>query len=120
MTLKFGGHFSYNANNIQNSNSFEFLLHAPASKLFGKKQYPNIFQKAAVYAFFIIKDHVFYDGNKRTGMEAMFLFLELNGYLPNIEFSEDVIVDIALKIESGELDIQSLSSIMPNYFISNA
>jgi len=53
---------------------------APALEAFGQEQYPNVFEKAAVYSRNIISDHPFLDGNKRTGMAASVMFLKRNGY----------------------------------------
>lgn len=41
---------------------------------------PNLFDLAASYAFGIVKNHPFSDGNKRTGFVAAVLMLEANGY----------------------------------------
>ena len=41
---------------------------------------PGIFELAASYAFGIVKNHPFIDGNKRTGFIVAVVFLELNGY----------------------------------------
>ena len=41
---------------------------------------PNHFDLAASYAFGIITNHPFADGNKRTGFLVAVVFLELNGY----------------------------------------
>ncbi len=41
---------------------------------------PSLFDLAASYAFGIVKNHPFIDGNKRTGFIAAVAFLELNGY----------------------------------------
>ena len=41
---------------------------------------PTLFALAASYAFGIIKNHPFTDGNKRTGLIAAIVFLELNGF----------------------------------------
>jgi death-on-curing protein len=83
----FGGIYLEGSNNIRNDNSFNFLLDAPKQKIFGIETYRSTFQKAATYPFFIIKDHIFSDGNKRTGMVAAFLFLSKNGFriLENIK-----------------------------------
>jgi death-on-curing protein len=40
---------------------------------------PNLFDLAASYAFGVVKNHPFIDGNKRTGFIVAVLFLELNG-----------------------------------------
>lgn len=41
---------------------------------------PPMAELAAAYAFGIIKNHPFVDGNKRTGFAVAVLFLELNGF----------------------------------------
>ena len=41
---------------------------------------PNLFDLAASYAFGIVKNHPFIDGNKRVGFLVAVVFLELNGY----------------------------------------
>jgi len=41
---------------------------------------PDIAKLAAAYAYGIIRNHPFVDGNKRTGLVAVELFLALNGY----------------------------------------
>ena len=40
---------------------------------------PTMFELATGYAFGIVKNHPFIDGNKRTGFTVAVLFLELNG-----------------------------------------
>lgn len=42
--------------------------------------HPNIFDLAASYAYGLVKNHPFLDGNKRTGFVAAVLMLELNGW----------------------------------------
>ena len=46
-------------------------------EMFGEHLYPTIFDKARVYVYNIIANHVFSDGNKRTGLEAGLIFLKL-------------------------------------------
>lgn len=41
---------------------------------------PEIFDLAAAYAFGIVRNHPFVDGNKRTAFLTAALFLELNGH----------------------------------------
>jgi death-on-curing protein len=41
---------------------------------------PNLFELAASYAFGIVKNHPFIDGNKRAGFLVAVVFLEANGY----------------------------------------
>lgn len=48
----------------------------------------------------LIKNHVFLDGNKRIGIYAMLVFLELNGM--ELECSDEELVDLGLKIAAGQ------------------
>ena len=41
---------------------------------------PSLFDLAASYAFGLVKNHPFIDGNKRAGFVVAVVFLELNGY----------------------------------------
>jgi len=45
---------------------------------YGEK--PDIAEMAAAYVAGIVRNHPFFDGNKRTGFVVGALFLELNGY----------------------------------------
>jgi len=40
---------------------------------------PNAYEMAAAYAFGIVKNHPFVDGNKRAGFVAAYTFLGING-----------------------------------------
>lgn len=40
---------------------------------------PSVSDKAGLYMFNIISNHIFSDGNKRTGLEAALLFVDLDG-----------------------------------------
>src|SRR3989344_7747799 len=62
----------------------------------GVEVYPSIFDKAAVYACFIIRHHPFLDGNKRSAMTTASLLLELNNY--QLSVKEGAIEEFALKI----------------------
>ena len=110
LALENGGFFSATENNIRNCNAFEFVLAAPESFLFGEEQYPGIHNKAACYAYFIIKNHIFYDGNKRTGMKCALLFLELNGLTMKENVGDDTIVELALGIAENRFNLEYIAN----------
>jgi len=41
---------------------------------------PSVFDLAAAYAYGLVRNHHFIDGNKRTGFLAAYAFLYLNGW----------------------------------------
>jgi death-on-curing protein len=57
---------------------------------------------AAAYAFGIIRNHPFVDGNKRTGFLAAALFLEANGY--RFVAGEADVVIRTLALAASEID----------------
>jgi death-on-curing protein len=82
--------------NLRNPDSLEWVLEAIQYPLFGVNNYPTLAEKAALLAWIIIDSHVFHDGNKRTGMSALDIFVRQNGYQLNA--SDEEIVEIALRI----------------------
>jgi len=57
---------------------------------------------AAAYMFHIVSNHPFIDGNKRTGIVAALVFLNLNDF--EIDASEESVYDITLAVANGEKD----------------
>ena len=58
--------------------SFEASLGAIFQSYDGKELYKSVQEKAANLLYFVIKDHPFYDGNKRIGSLLFILFLTMN------------------------------------------
>ena len=74
--------------------------------VFGVERFPDVFQKAAAYCFFIVKNHPFIDGNKRTGFLAGLMFLIANGVIPTID--QDNMFSAINQVASGEGAIEDL------------
>lgn len=56
----------------------------------------DIYEMAAAYAFHIVMNHPFVDGNKRTGFVAAVAFLDVNGY--ELVMSEDAAYDLVIGV----------------------
>lgn len=63
---------------------------------------PDIADLAAAYAFGLVRNHPFIDGNKRTGFVAAQLFLWLNGHRINAPLVDCVLTTLALA--AGDID----------------
>lgn len=63
--------------------SFDGALRAVYQSFGGEDVYPTIAEKAANLLYFIIKDHPFFDGNKRIGSFLFIVFLIINEYQLN-------------------------------------
>lgn len=79
----------------------EHILDTIDGTLFGEPLYTTLYEKAAAIGWRIIVGHVFHDGNKRTGMEACRIFLDLNGYTMHMDRG---VIDTALKIAKREME----------------
>jgi death-on-curing protein len=73
---------------------------------------PSLFDLAAAYAHGIVKNHPFLDGNKRSGLMAAALFLELNGMVFNAPEEEAVLKTLALA--AGEIDAEAYAAWLRN------
>jgi death on curing protein len=62
---------------------------------------PSVFELAAAYAFGVVKNHPFVDGNKRTGFTIAIVFLERNGQAFGASEADATIQTLALA--AGEL-----------------
>ncbi|MDO8677337.1 MAG: type II toxin-antitoxin system death-on-curing family toxin [Acidobacteriota bacterium] len=62
---------------------------------------PTLFELAAAYAFGVVKNHPFIDGNKRTGFIIAVMFLERNGQMFTATEVDATIQTLALA--AGEL-----------------
>jgi len=81
---------------------------APKQEVFGTEQYPDLFEKAAVYIRNIIGDHPFADGNKRTGITAGIMFLQRNGKKFSAKKGE--LEDFAVQVATEHLDIPAIAA----------
>lgn len=86
---------SAGAGKFHNENSLLWVLDA----IRYSDYYPTVSQKAAILAWAIINGHVFIDGNKRTGMMAMMIFLRQNGFA--LQALHEEIVDVAVRVANA-------------------
>lgn len=87
---------------VKDHGLLESAVHRPRQSVFGEDAYPSLFDKAAALLEFIIKNHCFHNGNKRTAYLVTKSFLLLNGYHLQMErkFALEFVVDIATGIHA--------------------
>ena len=88
----------------------EALLDAALEGIFatcdGQELYPTAEEKGARLGYSLISNHAFVDGNKRIGMYAMLIFLEVNGI--RLACSNEDIVQAGLGVASGGMSYEEL------------
>jgi death-on-curing protein len=101
----FGG-----AAGVRDRGLLESALARPRHLLLYERTKPSLERLAAAYAFGIVKNHPFVDGNKRTGMVVAFVFLDLNGIEMNA--SEEDAYQTFMDLASGRLSEKELAEWM--------
>ena len=95
LLASFGG-----ASGIREPALLESALARPQNRLTHNK--PTMFELAASYAFGLVKNHPFVDGNKRVGFAIAVLFLELNGHRLHADEANAAVQTLALA--AGAID----------------
>ena len=93
----FGG-----SHGIREAGLLEAALAMPEAGSAGEYYHRDAFEMAAAYAFHIVRNHPFVDGNKRISLACALTFLELNGY--SVTDGPDELYHATLKLISGEMD----------------
>lgn len=104
---RFGGNFVPPTNFLKES-SLDYLLEIIDSELFGEPLYPQIHHKAGLYMHSIVCNHVFQDGNKRTGLQAANIFLKANGYSYKNTVNDDILTDFTLSVAAGQKTLEEV------------
>jgi len=85
-----GGENFGGSTNMSQGQSLGFVEGIVINKVFGQKIYKTIFHQAAAYLYFIIKNHPFIDGNKRTALATAVTFLEWNSMVFSPFYQDEV------------------------------
>lgn len=100
-----GGNFMP-PNNFLHEDNLDYLLETVQAEMFGQELYPTIADKAALYCYNIICNHIFTDGNKRTGLASALIFLNLNNFDLSSEITNPILTDFIIKVASGNSSLE--------------
>jgi death-on-curing family protein len=103
---------------VRSNDLLESAVFRVHTGLAGERKYPTIAMAAAAYLHAIIANHAFHNGNKRTALVSMLVFLDLNGYL--LEVEEDALFDYLIRIASHNLDVPGNHSLSDGEMIQIA
>ena len=92
---------------IRDENLLASAVNAPFQTFMGNDLYPSLYDKAAQLCYGIANNHPFTDGNKRTALHSMYVYLIINGYdiIATQQEVEKLIIDVA----AGRMDNTELS-----------
>jgi death on curing protein len=72
---------------------------------------------AATYAFHLVKNHPFIDGNKRVGAAAAELFVRLNGC--RLTATNDEVVEWFLRIAAGDVSREEVERLFARWLTTS-
>ena len=94
---RFGG-----LHGIRDFGLLESSVHMPQSGFSGKRFYQDVLMMGAIYAHGIIKNHPFFDGNKRAGILSSLIFLTYNSV--KLSFREGELYALGIGIAASKIN----------------
>jgi death-on-curing protein len=88
----------------------ESALAMPRAGFGGEYLHESLLEMAAAYAYHIAENQPFLDGNKRAGLAAALVFLDINGIV--IDDPKGRLYDAMIKIGARKLDKRGLAEVL--------
>jgi len=99
---------------LRDAGLLESAVSMPRASAGGEFAHEDLFAMAAAYAFHIAQNQPFVDGNKRTGLLAAIVFLDLNGIA--IVDPEGRLYEAMIAIAERRLDKAALAGLLLELF----
>ena len=93
---RFGG-----GTGIRDIGLLESAVAQPQAMFGGEFLHADLFEMAAAYLFHLVSNHPFVDGNKRTGLLAALVFLDLNGV--TLDYGSEGLYSVTMAVASGQM-----------------
>lgn len=90
------------AGGVRDLGLLESAVAQPQASAGGEFLHEDLLVMAATYLFHLVGNHPFIDGNKRTGLLAALVFLEINDV--SIKHDSETLYDLTLAVASGQAD----------------
>ena len=86
---------------IRDKSLLASAVNAPFQTFMGNDLYPSIYDKAAQLCYGIANNHPFTDGNKRTALHSMYVYLIINGY--DITATQQEVEKLIINVAAGNM-----------------
>jgi death-on-curing protein len=88
----------------------ESAIEQPTAMFGGEFLYNDLFAMAAAYLFYVVSNHAFLDGNKRTGLAVALAFLDENRVI--LDRPNDRLYEATMAVAEGRLDKSALAELL--------
>ena len=86
---------------VRDKNLLASAVNTPFQTFMGNDLYPSIYDKAAQLCYGIANNHPFTDGNKRTALHSMIVYLIINGF--DITATQQDVENMIIDVASGNM-----------------
>ena len=86
---------------VRDKNLLASAVNTPFQTFMGSDLYPSIYDKAAQLCYGIANNHPFTDGNKRTALHSMYVYLIINGF--DIAASQQEVENLIINVAAGNM-----------------
>jgi death-on-curing protein len=100
---EFGG-----SHGVRDHGLLKSALAQPQATFGGVYLHDTLFDMAAAYLYHLVSNHPFIDGNKRIGLQATLVFLDLNG--ERISRSTSDLYELTLSVAQSQVDKPAISA----------
>lgn len=98
---------------VRDVHLLQSAIKRPALVLFGEEQFPTLVDKAASLLHSLAYHHLFADANKRTAVQAVEMFLRMNGF--TLSWDDAARYTLLLEIAQGMYDIEQVAAHLEPY-----
>ena len=93
---------------IRDENLLASAVNTPFQTFMGNDLYASIYDKAAQLCYGIVKNHPFTDGNKRTALHSMYVYLIINGF--DITATQQEVENLIIDVAAGKMTNTELAN----------
>lgn len=86
---------------VHDENLLASAVNTPFQTFMGNDLYPSLYDKAAQLCYGIANNHPFTDGNKRTALHSMYVYLIINGF--DITATQQDVENMIIDVASGNM-----------------
>lgn len=108
--------FSGGSTGVRDENLLLSAINSPYQTFGGEDLYPSLIEKAVRLGYNLIANHPFIDGNKRIGVHAFFVYLDIHGV--KLEYNDKDLIKLIFKIASGLTSYEELLEWVKRHIVS--
>lgn len=86
---------------VRDENLLASAVNTPFQTFMGNDLYPSIYDKAAQLCYGLANNHPFTDGNKRTALHSMYVYLIINGF--DITATHQGVENMIINVAAGNM-----------------